>query len=156
MSCLDRELSLSRHMRTVWTSLIRVKSVRICLLHAVATTTPPQLHAVGTTTPPSSTPSERQPHSGPSPSTAGSFLQSTDPGTGRPSVQEDSMDYRKLPTGLADGCPTGASIRRRPAIFLGRCASPDPSEAYGRDLSPQRDKVPVSPQDQSSAGQAGR
>ena len=51
---------------------------------------------------------------------------------------------------LADERPTGASIRRRPAIFLGRCAPPDQSEAYGRDLSPQGDKVPVSPQGPAS------
>ena len=81
---------------------------------------------------------------------------STDLGTGRPSLQEDSMDYRKLPTGVADECPTGASITRRPTNFLGRRAPPDPPEAYGRDPSHQRGEVPARPQGPALKGQAGR
>ena len=66
------------------------------------------------------------------------------------------MGDREFPKGLADGRPTGASIRRRPASLLGWRAPPDPPEAYRGDLRPQGGEVSASPKYPSSKDQAGR
>ena len=66
------------------------------------------------------------------------------------------MGDREFPKGLADGRPTGASIRRRPASLLGWRAPPDPLEAYGGDQRPRGGGGPASPKYSSSKDQAGR